>query len=165
MRATLGCMILLLAGCSGGQPAEAPRDGKQAAGTQSPAQPRTGALVGLWEGGQASPRNQLCMRKGAGDASEFGLVVWGGNLHSCSGKGIATREGATLTLAMAGDSACAIEARMEGEAIVLPDTLPEGCAYYCGARARMNGVRFDPAGSTPADAAKAKDLVGDPLCN
>jgi hypothetical protein len=42
--------------------------------------------------------------------------------------------------------------------------VPDGCAYYCGARARLTGARFAQVGTGREDAAKAKDLVGDPLC-
>ena len=125
---------------------------------------RTASLTGLYEGGEAGPTNQLCIiDRGSGDA-RFGLVVWGANLHSCSGSGSAVREGNVLRLAMAGDETCAIDAAIAGDTITLPAAVPDGCAYYCGARARLGGQVFQRKGATAEDAMQAKDLVGEPLC-
>ena len=124
----------------------------------------TATLTGLYEGGEAGAPNQLCIiDRGSGDA-RFGLVVWGANLHSCSGSGSAVREGNVLRLAMAGDETCAIDAAIAGDTITLPDAAPDGCAYYCGARARLGGAAFQRKGATAEDAMRAKDLVGEPLC-
>lgn len=153
-------LLLVLGGCRAEESAQEP---KQAATPAAKAASTSTSLTGLFESAAGETRNQLCMVQGEGSA-RFGMVVWGGNLHSCSGTGTATRSGDTLTLAMAGDSTCSIEARMEGDTITLPATLPEGCAYYCGARARMTDAIFTRTGATREDALKAKDLVGDPLC-
>ena len=154
-------MLLVLGGCRAEESPEAPKQAPTPAGATTSAS--STALTGLFEGPAGETRNQLCMVEGEGSA-RFGMVVWGGNLHSCSGTGTATRLGDTLTLAMAGDSTCSIEATVEGDTITLPATLPEGCAYYCGARARMTDASFARTGTTREDALKAKDLVGDPLC-
>jgi hypothetical protein len=157
--------LLLLAACSqegeqGGGNLVAPKQKKV-----EPAQPpRLGSLVGLYEGGDSQPRNQMCVVEGKGGEERFGLVVWGGNMHSCSGAGTVTRDGAKLRLAMAGDSACTIEAMISGKTIRLPERTPQGCAYYCGARATLGGAELTQTGTTENDAMKAKDLVGDPLC-
>jgi hypothetical protein len=120
-------------------------------------------LTGLYEGAAGDRKNQLCMvRKGT--ATQFGLIVWGSNDHSCSGAGTAERQGDRLTLTMAGDSSCTIDATMANGNITLPASVPEGCSYYCGARAQLTGTRFSRTGSSDADASKAKDLAGDPLC-
>lgn len=122
-------------------------------------------LTGLYEGpGQAGRTSQMCMVDPAGETARFGLVVWGANDHSCSGSGTATRSGTRLQLKMTGDEACTIEATIEGGTVVLPDRVPDGCAYYCGARARLSGARLTQVGTGRDDAAKARDLVGDPLC-
>jgi hypothetical protein len=125
---------------------------------------RTASLTGLYEGGAAEQTNQLCIiDRGSGNA-RFGLVVWGENLHSCSGTGGAVREDGVLRLTMAGDETCAIEATIEDGIVTLPDTLPEGCAYYCGARAGLAGATFQRTGTSAQDAMTAVDLVGEPLC-
>jgi hypothetical protein len=157
-------LLVLLAACSpSGQQAQesneqAPVPSK--AGQAGPA----GSLTGLYESGPANQPNQLCMIERRVDEAEFGLVVWGANLHSCSGTGTARRSGDTLRLTMAGDSECVIEAETAGDRVTLPDSLGAGCAYYCGARAQMSGAEFARKGSTREDALKATDLVGESLC-
>jgi hypothetical protein len=160
-------ILLLLAACGRG---DAP------AGNQSAAAPGPGAaesarpaaaeekLTGLYEGGAGAQKNQLCMVE-KGSEAQFGLIVWGGNLHSCSGAGQAVRDGGRLILKMTGDEACTMEASLKGGAVTLPATLPAGCSYYCGARASLAGASFTRSGSTEADAKKAVDIAGDPLCD
>ncbi|MFN3387717.1 MAG: hypothetical protein ACK40O_02210 [Allosphingosinicella sp.] len=164
--------LCLVAGCGasdpeGGNGAAALANGAAPAGPTPVAQAvRTSELTGLWEGGrtQQQQRDQMCIiDRGTGDV-RFGIVMWGDNLHSCSGSGSVVREGSTLRLTMEGDEACAIDARIEGETVTLPATLPAGCAYYCGARARFDGGTLTRTGTTAADAMKATDLAGDPLC-
>lgn len=151
--------LMLVAGCGAG--------GDQAgnAANQAVAQAvQTAGLTGLYEGGAVGRPNQMCViDRGAGNA-RFGLVVWGANLHSCSGAGSVVREGDTLRLAMAGDEACTIEARIDGGTVTLPASVPEGCAYYCGAQASLGNASFTKRGDTAEDAMKAVDLVGEPLC-
>jgi hypothetical protein len=163
--------LAFLAGCQGQTGAGGNQSGGMGAtGSGAPAaQSRPGAkittLTGLYESSaQAGPTSQLCMVDPSGETAQFGLVVWGSNDHSCSGSGTATRSGDRLQLKMTGDEACTIDARIEGNNVVLPNAVPEGCAYYCGQRARMDGARFVQVGTGRDDAAKAKDLVGDSLC-
>jgi hypothetical protein len=167
MRICLPVLLFLAAGCSGGgaDNAAAPAEPKEAAAPSrsAPAGGELSTLVGLYEGGKAGQPDQMCIVERDG-AQHFGLVVWGGNMHSCSGSGTVTREGGTLRLAMAGDRTCAIDARIDGTTVTFPVNLPEGCAYYCGARASLANASLTQKGTTPADAAKAKDLVGEPLC-
>ena len=125
---------------------------------------RIGTLTGLYEGGNAQQPNRMCIVEGKGGEQRFGLVVWGGNLHSCSGSGTVTRRGETLRLAMAGDSACTIEATISGKTVQLPDAVPAGCSYYCGARATLGGAELTQKGTTRKAAMEAKDLVGESLC-
>jgi hypothetical protein len=161
-------LLLLLAGCNR---ADAPADqGNSAAPVAAgpaakPAAPAAKArLTGLYEGGTGPQKNQLCIvEKGA--EAQFGLLVWGSNLHSCSGAGRAVRTGERLSLSMTGDETCTIDATLKDGTIVLPGTLPTGCAYYCGASASLAGATFARSGSTAADAKKATDIAGDPLCD
>ncbi len=124
----------------------------------------TSALTGLYEGPAGAQRNQLCVIDKASGNAQFGLIVWGSNMHSCSGAGTAVRSGERLTLTMGGDSSCTINATIRGGTVTLPATLPAGCSYYCGARAQMTGVTFERSGSSTADAVKARDRAGDSLC-
>ena len=155
--------LALLSACGTGEEAnqsgaEVKADGAVADAVQ------TAGLTGLYEGQAGEQTNQLCIiDRGSGDA-RFGLVVWGGNMHSCSGTGSAVRQDGVLRLAMAGDEACTIEATVEGGVVTLPDAVPDGCSYYCGAQARLTGTSFRRTGTTAEDAMKAVDLVGEPLC-
>jgi hypothetical protein len=170
MKKTL-LILLLLAACGRDDPSAdnraAPESGgrvasKQAASTPSPVS-ATG-LAGLYEGGSGPQKNQMCIVEKDGDA-QFGLLVWGGNQHSCSGAGRAVRKGDRLTLTMTGDETCTIEATLKDGAVTLPASLPLGCAYYCGARASFAGASFTKSGSGEADVKKATDIAGDPLCD
>jgi hypothetical protein len=161
-------LLLLLAACNR---SDAPPDQGNASApaaarpTARPAAPAPEArLTGLYEGGAAEQKNQLCIVEKGGEA-QFGLLVWGGNLHSCSGAGRAVRTGERLSLSMTGDETCTIDATLKDGTIALPATLPTGCAYYCGARASLAGATFTRIGSTEADAKKATDIAGDPLCD
>jgi hypothetical protein len=160
--------LLLLAACGRGDaPAgnqSAPVAGPAAAESARPAAAAEEKLTGLYEGGTGAQKNQLCMVE-KGREAQFGLIVWGGNLHSCSGAGQAVRDGGRLTLKMTGDEACTIEAILKDGAVTLPATLPAGCSYYCGARATLAGASFTRAGGTEADVKKATDIAGDPLCD
>lgn len=158
--------LVILSGCSQGEEqanqAAPDKTGSGAASKAKPGEIRT--LMGLYEGGDVEPKNQLCMVENEGEQTRFGMVVWGANQHSCSGSGSAVRTGDKLQLKMAGDEACTIDASIKGASIHLSETVPEGCAYYCGARARLTAVRFDKVEDGREAAAKATDLVGDPLC-
>ena len=158
-------IALLLLGACGTSEEQANRAGAEAEANEAAVEAvQTASLTGLYEGSAGEQTNQLCIiDRGSGDA-RFGLVVWGGNMHSCSGSGSAAREGENLRLTMAGDETCAIEASISGETITLPATVPDSCAYYCGARATLGGATFQRKGATAEDALKAKDLVGEPLC-
>jgi hypothetical protein len=162
--------FLLLAACSregadpGGGNASAPAGQPDSGGRSSPSGPIT-TLTGLYEGGgEAGPKHQMCMVDPQGETAQFGLVVWGDGQKSCSGSGTASRSGDRLQLKMTGDETCTLDARISGSEILLPQDVPDGCAYYCAPQARMNGVKFTQVGTGRDDAAKAKDLVGDPLC-
>ena len=163
---------LLLASCSGSNDPERKVGGNSAAAAaqNDGTSPGPGApqalttLTGLYEGSGQEPRHQMCVVKGQAGDQRFGLIVWGGNQHSCSGSGTVTRTGNRLRLAMTGDSACTIEASISGKTIKLPQTVPQGCAYYCGQRATLGGAELTQQGTTEQAAMRAKDLVGEPLC-
>ncbi|HEY5722598.1 MAG TPA: hypothetical protein VIT45_09780 [Allosphingosinicella sp.] len=153
--------LVLLAGC-GSQDKGA---GNETGAPESKAVfPASAGLTGLYQGGSAARPDHLCMIDEGKGPIRFGLVVWGANDHSCLGAGEAVREGDRLRLTMAGDSTCRIEARIEGDTILLPAQVPEGCAYYCGARARFAERSLTRKGADTAAARKATDLAGDPLC-
>jgi hypothetical protein len=123
---------------------------------------QTATLTGLYESGGARP-SQVCIVEQSGGA-RFGLVTREADRPGCSGAGTAVRAGDRLRLTMAGESACAIEARIQAGAVTFPAALPRGCAYYCAPGAPLAGLAFAKIGGTREDALRARDLVGDPLC-
>lgn len=151
--------LVLVAGCGAGSD-QGDESGKGRGGGGSV---QITELAGLYESGAPLRPNQMCMIEKGGEAS-FALVVWGTGMNSCSGSGRAVREGNRLRLSMAGDESCTIEAKISGANATLPDDLPQGCAYYCGAQAKLGGASFTKKSSKVEDAMKAKDLVGEPLC-
>ena len=124
---------------------------------------QTANLTGLYES-RSQPPSQLCIvDRGSGNA-RFGLVVHGGGEASCSGAGSAVRRGDMLSLSMAGDEECTVEARIADGEVAFPASVPEGCAYYCGAGVTLAGAELVKTGGEASDAMRARDLVGDPLC-
>ena len=171
MRTTFIFLPLLLAACgtqdsmtNNGAPPSTAAPGESPASSTPVAAVQTASLTGLYEGGPAERRNQMCViDRAAGDA-RFGLVVWGAGSEGCSGAGSAVRQGNVLRLTMSGDEACTIDARIEGTRVSFPAAVAPGCAYYCSRGARFVGAAFDKTGGTAEDAMRAQDLIGDRLC-
>jgi hypothetical protein len=162
-------LLIAIAGCRSGEGGEgnksaAPASGA-AGGGRSGGEVQTATLTGLYEGGSTARRNQLCMIQREGRGTSFGFVTWGSGDTNCSGSGTATREGNVLRLRLDGDESCALEARIDGRKVTLPTNIPAQCQeYYCGRGAQMSGATFDKVAGEQADALRAADLVGDPLC-
>ena len=155
MTRTAVSVLLLLAGCDTAEDPAGIASAKEAV--------QTANLTGLYEGAGAPP-SQLCiLDRGMGNA-RFGLVARDAQGRSCSGAGAAVREGGLLRLTMTGDEPCEIEAAIAGGRLVFPAALPPGCDYYCGPEAVMAGAGFAKIGGTAGDAMRARDLIGDPLC-
>ena len=165
-------ILALVAGCgaSGGgnnqaaAPAGQGRAASAPAAAPAPARPSDApGLAGLYQGGNPAQPNQLCIAD-KGDSTQFALNVWGPNMTACSGAGLAKAEGGRVTLTMTGDSACAVIAEVKDGKLVLPSSVPQGCAYYCSPKASFAGAAFTLKEAGAAGAAKAKDVAGDPLC-
>ena len=155
------CLASSLAGACGQQ---ADRGSNEAAAAPpAPSGPvQTATLTGLYESA-GTPPSQLCITE-QGRAARFGLVIRRNGRPGCSGAGTAVRDGATLRLVMTGDSPCTIAARIEGGRVTFPAGLPNTCSYYCAPGIVMGGTPFTKTGGTRADALRARDSVGDPLC-
>jgi hypothetical protein len=155
-------LAFALTGCgqsAGNGPIAAPAN-QPASAPAGPVQTRT--LTGLYETAGARP-GQICIVE-QGRSARFGLVTWQGERSGCSGAGVALRSSGILHLTMDGESACLIEALIDGPRVTFPTTLPRGCSYYCAPGAPLAGVAFAKRGGTREDALRARDLVGDPLC-
>jgi len=160
---------LLVTACGGGgeDSANQTAAARAASGGSSPARPiaASDSLTGLYELKSGGLPSQLCVIQRGGGAARFGLNIWGANMHACSGAGTVERKGSKLTLVMAGDRSCTVDATIEGDAIRLSGKMPEGCAYYCGKNVAMTGISLARSGNTEADALKARDVVDEPLCD
>jgi hypothetical protein len=151
-RRALLLLPILLAGCGGG-------------GSSGDGAAASGGLTGIYEGGSGARRNQLCMIEREGRAASFGLIVWGEGDRNCSARGLARREGDRLRLLPDGDESCAMEARLDGDRVILPASVGAECArYYCGAGAAMENARFDRSGASEEEARRVGDLMGTALC-
>jgi len=160
MRKSLLAAFLLAAGCGQGSvPSNGAGENRV---VTAPTPVQTATLTGLYESAGPAP-SQLCIT-GQGRAARFGLVTRRNGRPGCSGAGTATRSGTILRLAMDGESGCTIEARLEGGRLTFPASLPRGCSYYCAPEAEAGAIIFTKTGGTSADARRARDIVGDPLC-
>lgn len=164
MRKLLMLASFLAAGCGqdGGAPGKGAGNRIVTAPAPSGGPVQTATLTGLYESAGESP-SQLCITE-QGRTARFGLVTRRDGRPGCSGAGTAMRTGATLRLVMNGESACAIEARLDGGRVTFPAGLPRGCSYYCAPGAGAGGVVFAKTGGTREAAGRARDIVGDPLC-
>lgn len=152
-------LIPLLAGCGGSE-----GGGEAARRTSGPAV-QTAELTGLYEArGEGGQHHRMCMISDESGAAAFGIVTEAPDGASCGGAGRAVRQGAVLRLTMTGDQECAIAARIDGTKVTFPATVGESCSYYCGPGATLAGISFEKTGGTAADAGRAMDLAGGPLC-
>ena len=168
--------LTLLGSCSSGGGAGANHSEEQSkaapASATRPATPES--LVGLYESDQSGSVSQICIVERGGQ-SRFGLVLWGGNDHSCSGSGTVERESGRIVLAMDGDSPCRLEAEFDGNQLSLAQAQPAGGPRdpgpgrrglrpeRTGVPAQMAGARLTQSGKTESDALRARDLVGEQL--
>jgi len=154
--------IFLAAACAQQREEQGDAGTNRAVDVPSPPPVQTATLTGLYESAGPGP-GQLCITEQGGTA-RFGLVTRSSGVAQCSGAGTATLRGTTLRLAMNGESACTIEARMEGRRLTFPAELPRGCAYYCSPGGGLGTPPFEKVGGAREDALRARDLAGGPLC-
>jgi hypothetical protein len=148
------------------QPLSARRDspGKQLTHPRAPNPVQTADLKGHYEAlGKGEQRARMCMVSHSPRVASVGIVTENSN-GPCAGAGEAVRKADRLSLTMAGDGECTIRAHIAGTKVTFPRVIPKGCAYYCAPGASLAGEAFEKIGGKAADAERALDLVGDPLC-
>lgn len=155
--------ILLVAGC-GDDRNDVNEAAAKAAAPVFRADGALADLTGLWEDGPLAARSQMCIVENSGGPARFALLRWGKGDRSCSGGGTVERDGKVLRFTMAGESACAFDARLNGTGLTIDGEVPSGCAYYCTAGTSLAGARFTLVAPSIEDALRARDLVGEPLC-
>lgn len=156
---------LILAACGDNSPDVGKGRKTGAKPAAQAAAPSNSDLLGLYERRRENGEtDRMCVVAGPDGGARFGLVAGGQGGRSCSGSGTVRAVQGRARIAMTGDRACSFDARIEGRSLVFPDTVPAGCSYYCAAGARLGQVTLARTGTSRADAMKALDLVGDPLC-
>ena len=156
MRRALVFLLPFLAACGG---ADGGRD------VSEPEEGRSRGLEGHYQGSEKTrPGDRLCMIEEGDNAARFAFVTLGEGRAACSGLGRAQRSADTLTLTLEGDGECEFEARIEAGRITFPQSVPDGCAYYCSEAASLASRIFDKSAGGLDAARSPRDLVGDPLC-
>ena len=162
MRHAILCLLPLIAAC-GSEGGEGEIGSLQNRNGAEPVQ--TAELTGLYQGQvEGEQDDRMCMISDPSGITVFGIVTSNAEGAVCSGTGEASRDGDTLRLVMTGDEKCVIDASFAGTRVTLSQSVPDGCAYYCGEGATLAGETFDKTGGTADDAMRAADLAGDPLC-
>jgi hypothetical protein len=169
MRAAL-LACLLLAGCSvsqagGDEDAVTPLDAAAIdAGVIT--DPQALDLAGSFADPGATGSDSFCARGSRDAGYKVGMLVTFGGSSQCEGTGSARLAGETATIDLArssdGDAVagCRFTARFDGNALVLPGTLPPACLAVCSARASLAGAAFalvEP-GNAAADTASGRSI-------
>lgn len=152
--------MLVLAACSGEvrQPSNAPPDLERAAIRAGLIpDPKSADIAGLY----ARDTDRLCIVR-AGNGYRAGAYVDYGDNLNCSAQGPVARAGEVLSFNFAPD--CQIDARFEGDRIVFPGRVPEGCAHRCTRRASLAALDVERLSDSPAEAATLRDAKGKLLC-
>lgn len=162
MRAALA-LLLALGSCSGGAPAPnaaEPQDLESAAIERGLLRdPRDREIAGLY----ARDTDRVCI-VGGEDGYRIGAFVDYGDRITCSGSGKVTRSGETLHIELGEGEACSFEARFDGEKLIFPGNVPDGCARLCARRASYAGLEVARLSESEAEARAMRDPRGRALC-
>jgi len=146
-------ILLALAACS--KPAADSPDVRASQGS---------SLVGLYErSGIPDEPSRICVTAN-GTEHRFGLKSSYEGPESCMAKGSVRQAGSELTLSIDGDPACSFSATVTETGLTLREPRGPECSYYCGTNTGLDGGPFEKVGATEADARKATDIAGEPLC-
>lgn len=158
-----GLLALLLAGCGEGGPAPLPSPT-----ATSNALERAAIAAGMVPDPAADPTglyaregDRLCVVPAA-SGWRVGVITTMVDEPGCTAAGTLDRDGNRLALDLGED--CAFDARFEGDRIVFPPEVPEGCAKRCAGRATLSALDVPMLSDAPAEAAALRDRRGRPLC-
>lgn len=172
-------LALILASC--GDERTAPTEAQSTpAGDPQSVGARLDALAAeeglLPDGGDRSPeggygrtyaggRDRMCLVEAVADGTyRFALEVRIGQDQGCRGGGSAVLDGGLVRLSFDGASGCTIDARYEGDRLVMPGRVPEPCARLCSRRGSLAGVAFPRIGDGRAMASSMTDSADEVLC-
>lgn len=120
--------------------------------------------TGLYELVHSSGTDAICVVPASGDRYRFGLIASFGSTLMCEGRGDARHSGNTLTLDF-DEAECSFAASYDGQSLVLPGQVPEGCSRLCGPRASMSGVSVSRVDWEESGARRLRSRSdGAPLC-
>ena len=119
--------------------------------------PAETTLVGAW----ARDTDRLCIVPGKDDALRIGATVDYGEGQSCAAAGTASRSGDRVRIDL---GACRIDARFDGDRLVLPAEVPAACARLCTGRASLAAMPVDHLSPSISAAATLRAPDGTSLC-
>lgn len=166
MRRAWSIAPLLLAGCAAPTGEEAPSLNGTAPELETAAiaaavipNPASADLTGLY----ARDTDRVCVVP-APRGFLIGIFVDYGDQQQCSATGTVSKSGETLSVSLAGAPGCSFDARFEGDRIVLPGALPEGCAKLCSGRASMAALDVGALSDSISEAQTLRNSKGRLLC-
>lgn len=162
-------LVLVLGGCHRAEPKPAATPtpvGLEAAAIQAGVipDPASTDITGLY----ARESDRVCIVPSA-TAYRIGVFVDYDDQQNCGGSGTVTRVGETLHITLdrggeGGDSACSFDARFEGDRIVFPPRVPDGCQKVCIHRASIAALDVARLSESISDASTLRDSRGRLLC-
>lgn len=161
---------LLLGGCqqaASPQPATTPTPtGLEAAAIRAGVipDPASTDITGLY----VQEADRVCVVPSA-TAYRIGVTVEYDDHEHCGGSGVVTRAGETLHVAFDPPSTaaggCSFDARFEGDRIVFPGRVPDGCQALCTERASIAGLTLDRLSESVSEASTLRDTRGKLVCS
>ena len=160
--------VLLLAGCQRSDPKQpasaATARGLEAAAIQAGVipDPANTDITGLY----ARETDRICIVPSA-TAYRIGVFVDYDEQQNCGGSGVVTRVGETLHITLgpgAQGTDCSFDARFEGDRIVFPARVPEGCQKVCLRRASVAALDVTRLSESVSEASTLRDAKGRLLC-
>ena len=162
-----GTALLILLAAAGCKPAAAPvsnvvqpEDLESAAIERGMVRdPRNTEITGLY----ARDTDRVCI---VGDDSGYriGAYVDYGDRITCSGSGTVTRYGSRLHVELGQGVGCSFDAHMNGDKVIFPGNVPDGCARLCARRASFAGLAAARMSDSEAEARAMRDRSGRLLC-
>jgi hypothetical protein len=167
MRRILLLTLLVMTGCSRGESngngahATQPANGLEAAAIEAGVipDPNNTDLSGLY----ARDTDRVCVIPDT-SAYRIGVFVDYGDQQSCGGSGTVTRVGEKLHVDFENADGCSFDARFEGDRIVFPGRLPDGCQKLCAHRASIAALDVSRLSDSVSEASTLRDARGKLLC-
>lgn len=155
-------LLLMLCGCGekAGERAATPGAALEAVAVAEGLVPDPArvSLVGSW----GRDGDRACVVGPDRGDQRIGVVVDYGDGVGCSAGGSVRRDGDRLTVALGDD--CRFDARFDGERIVFPSALPEGCAARCTGRASLAALAVERLSESASEAATLRGRRGETFC-